>query len=108
MKKKGLLALGLAATMAFTTACSGGGAESTTAAPAAEEKTESAQAESGEKTEAADAEITEPVTIKFANYALLEQGYEEFWTGVKENFEKENPNITIELSLIHISEPTRH
>lgn len=96
MKKKGLLALGLAATMAFTTACSGGGAESTTAAPAAEEKTESAQAESGEKTEAADAEITEPVTIKFANYALLEQGYEEFWTGVKENFEKENPNITIE------------
>ena len=42
MKKKGLLALGLAATMAFTTACSGGGAESTTAAPAAEEKTESA------------------------------------------------------------------
>ena len=90
MKKKGLLALGLAATMAFTTACSGGGAESTTAAPAAEEKTESAQAESGEKTEAADAEITEPVTIKFANYALLEQGYEEFWTGVKEN-----PNITV-------------
>ncbi len=43
-----------------------------------------------------EAEITEPVTIKFANYALLEQGYEEFWNGVKTDFEAKNPNITIE------------
>jgi multiple sugar transport system substrate-binding protein len=37
-----------------------------------------------------------PVTIKVANYALLESGYESFWKGVKEGFEKENPNISIE------------
>lgn len=91
MKKKGLLALGLATTMAVTTACSGGGSETTTAAPAVET--------AGDKADAGEAEgskITEPVTIKFANYALLEQGYEPFWTGVKEDFEKKNPNITIE------------
>ncbi len=37
-----------------------------------------------------------PVTIKVANYALLEAGYESFWTGVKEEFEAQNPDITIE------------
>lgn len=93
MRKKGLLALGMAAIMGLTTACSGGGEQSTTAAPA-ENKTDNTTAVAGG--EITDTEITEPVTIKFANYALLEQGYEEFWTGVKENFEKENPNITIE------------
>ena len=85
MKKKGLLALGLAATMAFTTACSGGGAESTTAAPAAEEKTESAQAESGE------AASGEEITLKIANYAILEAGYDTFWGEVKEGFEAKYP-----------------
>ena len=38
----------------------------------------------------------EPVTIKFANYAVLEEGNREFWENVKTNFEKENPDITIE------------
>ncbi len=37
-----------------------------------------------------------PVTIKVANYALLEAGYESFWNGVKEDFEAANPDITIE------------
>ncbi len=39
---------------------------------------------------------TEPVTIKFANYALLEKGYEEFWNGVKTGFEAKYKNIKIE------------
>ncbi|QQO07897.1 ABC transporter substrate-binding protein [Breznakiella homolactica] len=37
-----------------------------------------------------------PVTIKVANYALLESGYEAFWKGIKTNFEAQNPGITIE------------
>ena len=36
------------------------------------------------------------VTIKVANYALLESGYEQFWKDVKTNFEAKNPSITIE------------
>jgi len=38
----------------------------------------------------------EEVTIEFANYAILEAGYEPFWTGVKEGFEAEHPNIKID------------
>jgi multiple sugar transport system substrate-binding protein len=37
-----------------------------------------------------------PVTVKFANYALLEAGYTEFWEGVKAGFEKKYPQITID------------
>lgn len=37
-----------------------------------------------------------PVTIKVANYALLEKGYEPFWKEVKTGFEAANPDITIE------------
>jgi multiple sugar transport system substrate-binding protein len=37
-----------------------------------------------------------PVTVKFANYALLEAGYTEFWEGVKAGFEKKYPAVTIE------------
>ncbi len=36
------------------------------------------------------------VTIKVANYALLEKGYEAFWNGIKEDFEKTNSDISIE------------
>lgn len=61
----------------------------------------SGEQKSGTETAAkADTGVTEgesePVTIKFANYALLEQGYEEFWNDVKTGFEKEHPNVTIE------------
>ncbi|NCC66146.1 MAG: sugar ABC transporter substrate-binding protein, partial [Spirochaetia bacterium] len=37
-----------------------------------------------------------PVTIKVANYALLEGGYEPFWKQVKTGFEAANPDITVE------------
>jgi len=37
-----------------------------------------------------------PAVIKFANYAILEKGYEAFWTNVKTDFEAKNPGITIE------------
>ncbi|MDY0287924.1 MAG: extracellular solute-binding protein [Sphaerochaeta sp.] len=36
------------------------------------------------------------VTIKVANYALLESGYEQFWKDVKTNFEAKYPTIKIE------------
>lgn len=36
------------------------------------------------------------VTLKIANYALLENGYEDFWKGIKTNFEAENPDIKID------------
>ena len=39
---------------------------------------------------------TGPVTLKVANYALLESGYEPFWKQVKVDFEAANPDITIE------------
>lgn len=45
------------------------------------------------KTEAAPAG---PVTLKVANYALLESGYEPFWKQLKVDFEAANPDITIE------------
>lgn len=38
---------------------------------------------------------SQTVTIQFANYALLESGYTQFWNDAKANFEKENPNIKI-------------
>ncbi|WP_305768892.1 ABC transporter substrate-binding protein [Candidatus Epulonipiscium viviparus] len=36
------------------------------------------------------------IVIKFANYAVLEAGYDVFWEGVKENFEALHDNISIE------------
>ena len=44
----------------------------------------------------ADVGTDEPVTIKFANYALLEKGYTEFWEGVKAGYEEKYPHVTIE------------
>ena len=37
-----------------------------------------------------------PVTLKVANYALLEAGYENFWNKVKVDFETKNPDVKIE------------
>lgn len=74
-------AAAMAAVMAFSlTACSGGTDSSSTS-----QASGTAETSSGEK-----------VTIKFANYALLEDAYTEFWEGVKTGFEAENPDITIE------------
>lgn len=86
--KKRFAAGMMAGLMALSLAACGGQAEQTQADAAS-------QAGSG-KESAAENALTEPVTIKFANYALLEQGYEEFWNNVKEGFEKENPGITVE------------
>ena len=95
--KKRALALTMATAMVLTTACSGGGGSQadTTAAPAADTTAAGSEADSGEA--ASDAETSgEPVTIKVANYALLEAGYDTFWEGVKTGFEAEYPNVTIE------------
>ncbi len=37
-----------------------------------------------------------PVTLQIANYAVLEAGYEPFWTSIKDGFEAANPDIKIE------------
>lgn len=37
-----------------------------------------------------------PVTIKVANYALLEKGYEDFWNGIKTGFEAKYPEVKLE------------
>lgn len=87
MKKK-VMALTLASAMVLLAGCSGEQKPAETTAAKAE-----AQADGAEQAAEPSAE---PVTIKFANYALLEQGYEEFWNNVKAGFEKEHPNVTIE------------
>ena len=46
--------------------------------------------------ETAEATADSPVTLKVANYALLESGYEDFWAGVKEGFEAKYPQYKIE------------
>ena len=38
----------------------------------------------------------EKVTLKIANYAVLEKGYDEFWSSVKAGYEEKYPNVTIE------------
>ena len=93
--KKRALALTMAAAMAFTTACSGGGQSTTAAAGDSGESTAAAETANGD--EALNAEITEPVTIKFANYAVLEAGYDVYWNNLLEEFQEANPNITVEL-----------
>jgi multiple sugar transport system substrate-binding protein len=50
----------------------------------------------GGKTDASASAGGGPVTVKFANYALLEAGYTEFWEGIKAGFEKRYPNLKIE------------
>lgn len=92
--KKRMLALTMAAAMVATTACSGGGKTAeTTAAPASAETTAAAKEEEPAQTTEGS---SEPVTLKIANYAVLEKGYEEFWTQVKKDFEEKYPNVTIE------------
>lgn len=80
---KRVLALVLALCLALSLAACGGG--NSTSEPAA-----------GGSGSQGGGELTEEVTIKFANYALLEAGYTEFWEGVKAGFEEKYPNITIE------------
>ena len=81
-----LKAMGAACAAAGLAGC--GAASSSTAA--ASSAAASSAASSGA------AVPTEAVNLKFANYALLEDAYTEFWNGVKTKFEAKYPNITIE------------
>ena len=71
--KKRMLAVTMATAMVATTACSGGSKPAETTAAASAETT-AAETE---------AEITEPVTIKFANYGVLEAGYDVYWNNLR-------------------------
>ncbi len=95
--KKRTLALAMAAVMGLTTACSGGGGNQTdtTAATTAAEAAGGEEAAAEEGAEAAE-NSGEPVTLKVANYAILEAGYDTFWEEVKTGFEEKYPNVTIE------------
>ena len=98
MKKRKLAALALAGMMAFMAGCSGGG-KTEPETSGAEPKTEAevkTETKAEATAEAADAGSGEPITLKIANYAVLEKGYDEFWASVKKGFEAKYPNITIE------------
>lgn len=83
-----LTAAALAAAMTLSlTACGGGAGSSGSTA------TDSGSAATSE---GAEEGYTEEITLKVANYAILESGYTEFWEGVKAGFEEKYPNITIE------------
>jgi len=72
-------------------ACGGSASSSSSPAPSS-----SAQVTSSSSGSVPADTSPEPVTIKFANYALLESGYTEFWENVKTGFEVKYPHITIE------------
>lgn len=55
-----------------------------------------AQETSSDGNEESDQGSGEKVTLKIANYALLEVGYTEFWDSIKSGFEEEYSNVTIE------------
>ncbi len=85
MKK--IIALLMAVLMVVSLAACGSNAPSTSTTPTPSQS-------SAQPTESNVPQ--EPVTIKFANYALLEKGYEDFWNGIKKGFEEKHENITIE------------
>lgn len=85
---KRITALLLSALLALSLTACGQPASSTPPAPAPSEAA---------PTSSTPAEVsTEPVTLKFANYALLEAGYTEFWEGIATDFTAKYPHITIE------------
>lgn len=92
--KKRLLAAALACVMALNMGCStGAGSESKGKPDTAAAKTETA----GDSTSGTGAGGSEKqITIKVANYAVLEAGYDKFWEKVKEGYEAKYPNVKIE------------
>lgn len=82
---KRVLALVLALCLALSLAACGGSGNST-----------SQPAAGGSGSQGGGEGYTEDITLKVANYAILESGYTEFWEGVKAGFEEKYPNITIE------------
>ena len=75
----------LAGAMALSLTACGGNTGSAAETSEAASSTGEAAAADGEKT-----------VIKFANYALLESGYTEFWEGIKTGFEEKYPQYEIE------------
>lgn len=95
MKK--LLSVVLATLLAAScTGCSGGAASSAPADSNAAVTPESKAEESKAESPVASEGVSGPVTLKVANYAILEKGYEAFWNGIKTGFEEKNPNVTLE------------
>lgn len=92
MKK--FLALFLATAMTLSMAACGSTAPST--APSGSASTAEPEAPASPASPASAIGADEKVTLKFANYAILESGYTAFWEGVKTGFEKKYPNITVE------------
>ena len=93
MKK--IIAILLAAIMALSMAACGSTSSTNDPATPATNPTTSTPSGTGSQT-GTDPVPTGDVTIKFANYALTEAGYTEFWNGVKSGFEAKYPNIKIE------------
>lgn len=100
-RKKG--ALILACMMVVTTGCSQNNAvQESNVDLKADNKTDMSSDHKAEEAEAAletgvlKRESDSQITLKIANYAVLEKGYEEFWQGVKEGYEEKYPNVTIE------------
>ena len=90
MKRKKLMAVTLICAMLGTVGCNndGNNTNGEISQTGAEMKTEGhANVSDG---------TNDPVTIKFANYAVLEEGNKEFWEDIKSGFEKENPDVKIE------------
>lgn len=102
MKKKALAAILLAGCMILVTGCQSGkttkdaetsASSSSTANESKDGGTSAPSSSAAKETKGAS---TEKVTLKVANYAVLEKGYESFWKGVKEGFEAKYPNVTLE------------
>ncbi|MFT4105330.1 MAG: extracellular solute-binding protein [Lacrimispora sp.] len=95
-KMKKVLALLLTFVLTVSLGACGGSAKEETKkdTPQTEAATQAAQAETTKTSE--NYEFKEPVTIKFANYAVLEAGYDKFWNDAKKGFEEKYPDITVE------------
>ncbi len=93
MKK--IIAILLAAIMVLAMAACGSTTSTDNPATSTTSSTTSTSSGTGSQT-GADPVPTGNVTIEFANYALTEAGYTEFWNGVKSGFEEKYPNIKID------------
>lgn len=103
MKIRKTGALVLACMMVVMTGCSQNNTvQESNADSKADNKTEMSLDHKAEETEAVletsvpKRESGSQITLKIANYAVLEKGYEEFWQRVKDGYEEKYPNVTIE------------
>ena len=89
MKK--ILSMLLVVTLLFSMVACGNKTTTEDKKMASETKSGSQAASNKESTGA-----TDKITLKIANYAILEKGYTEFWENAKTKFEEKYPNVTIE------------